>query len=174
MKIIAIVQARMGSVRFPNKVMRPICGTPMIGLLLRRLARARLVDQIVVATSEDPRNEPLVRYVRELGYGAYQGSENDVLDRYYQVATEAKADAIVRVTGDCPLIDAEIVDELIERFRASGVDYASNVEPPSYPDGLDTEVFTYAALKRAWEVATGVLEREHVTPYIREAGRFSQ
>ena len=174
MKIVAIVQARMGSTRFPNKVMRPICGMPMIGLLLERLAKARRCDQIVLATSENPRNEPLAAYVRELGYAVYRGSEDDVLDRYYQAAKESKADAVVRITGDCPLIDSALVDAVIARFLDSGVDYASNVSPPTYPDGLDTEVFSYRALETAWTQAKEYRQREHVTPFIRESGKFSQ
>src|ERR1700680_4899677 len=100
----------MSSTRFPNKVMRSICGTPMIGLLLARLAKAKLVDQIVLATPDGPRNEPLTRYVRELGYAVYQGSEDDVLDRYYRAAKAVRADMVVRITGDCPLVDPQVVD----------------------------------------------------------------
>jgi|CXWL01.1.fsa_nt_gi glutamate-1-semialdehyde 2,1-aminomutase len=174
MKTVAIVQARMGSTRFPNKVMQPICGIPMIGLLLERLAKAKRIDQIVLATSEDQRNEPLATYVRELGYSVYQGSEDDVLDRYYQAAKEAKADTVVRITGDCPLIDPVLVDAVIAMFLDSGVDYASNVSPPTYPDGLDTEVFSYQVLESAWNQAKLTQQREHVTPFIRESGKFSQ
>ena len=174
MKTVAIVQARMGSMRFPNKVMRPICGTPLIGLLLERLATAQRIDQIVLATSEDERSEPLAKYVRELGYAVYQGSENDVLDRYYQAAKKANADTVVRITGDCPLIDSALVDSVIARFLDSSVDYASNVSPPTYPDGLDTEVFSYQALETAWIQAKEFQQREHVTPFIRESGKFSQ
>lgn len=171
MKSVAIIQARMGSTRFPNKVMRPICGTPMIGLLLERLARAQRVDRIVVATSASVANDALERYVRELGFGVFRGSEDDVLDRYYQVAKQERADTVLRITGDCPLIDPGVVDAVVEEFSRSGADYASNVEPPTFPDGLDTEVFTFAALERAWREATSRHDREHVTPYIREPGR---
>lgn len=174
MKTVAIVQARMGSTRFPNKVMQPICGTPMIGLLLERLAKAKRIDQVVLATSKDQRNEPLAKYVRELGYAVYQGSEDDVLDRYYQAAKEAKADTVVRITGDCPLIDPVLVDAVIVRFLESGVDYVSNVSPQTYPDGLDTEVCSYQALERAWNQAKLPQQREHVTLFIRESGKFSQ
>ena len=174
MKTVAIVQARMGSIRFPDKVMRPICGTPMIGLLLKRLAKAKRIDQIVLATSEDQRNEPLAKYVRELGYLVYQGSEDDVLDRYYRAAKETKADTVVRITGDCPLIDPVLVDAVIARFLGSGVDYASNVSPATYPDGLDTEVFSYRALETAWKQAKEPHQREHVTPFIRASDKFSQ
>ena len=116
MKTVAIIQARMGSTRFPNKVMRTICGTPMIGLLLARLKNSKLVDQIVLATSEDPRNDPLAKYVRDLEYTVFRGSEDDVLDRYYQAAKEAEADSVVRITGDCPLIDPAIVDKVIAKL----------------------------------------------------------
>ena len=110
MKIVAIVQARMGSTRLPNKVMKPIGGTPMIELLLNRLARAKEVDQIIVATSIDEHNLPLVDHVRKLGYTCEQGSENDVLDRYVQAAKKHQAEVVVRITGDCPLVDPDLVD----------------------------------------------------------------
>ncbi|RXE55204.1 glutamate-1-semialdehyde aminotransferase [Methanoculleus taiwanensis] len=174
MKTVAIVQARMGSTRFPNKVLRPICGTPMIGLLLERLSKARHIDQIALATSKDPRNEPLAEYVRALGYEVYQGSEDDVLDRYHQAAKAAEADVVVRITGDCPLIDPEIIDAVVARFRETGVDYATNTMPPTYPDGLDIEVFTFEALETAWSQAKDTRHREHVTPYIRESEQFTR
>lgn len=162
----------MGSTRFPNKVMRPICGTPMIGLLLDRLGRAQCIDAIVVATSADPRNQPLADYVEALGFLVYRGSEADVLDRYYRAAEMARADVIVRVTGDCPLIDPGVVDAVCERFEGEPADYVSNIEPPTYPDGLDTEVFSFAALERAWHEARAPREREHVTPFLRESAQF--
>lgn len=174
MKTVAIVQARMGSTRLPNKVMKPIGGMPMIELLLARLACATEVDEIVVATSEDVRNQPLADHVEAKGYRCFRGSENDVLDRYLQAAKAASADIVVRITGDCPLIDPILVDEVIRRFKAGGVDYNSNISPPSYPDGLDTEVFTFAALERAAREANEAFHREHVTPYLREAGQFRQ
>ena len=145
MKIVVIVQARMGSTRLPNKVMKPIDGIPMIELLLSRLARATEVDQIIVATSVDERNLPLVEHVRKLGYICEQGSENDVLDRYMQAAKNHNADVIVRITGDCPLVDPELVDEVLRRFKIQDVDYLCNNYPPTYPDGLDIEVCTFKA-----------------------------
>ena len=174
MKTVAIIQARMGSTRFPNKVMRAICGTPMIGLLLARLKNSKLIDQIILATSEDSSNDPLVKYVREQGYSVFRGSEMDVLDRYYQAAKGAGADLVVRITGDCPLIDPALVDQVISKFLDSGVDYASNINPPTFPDGLDSEVFTFKALETAMCQAKSPEEREHVTPYITESGKFSQ
>jgi glutamate-1-semialdehyde 2,1-aminomutase len=174
MKTVAIVQARMGSTRLPNKVMKQISGVPMIELLLARLARATEVDEIAVATSEDIRNQPLAAHVAALGYRCYRGSENDVLDRYWQAAKAAAADVVVRITGDCPLIDPSLVDEAIRRFKAASVDYHSNTSPPSYPDGLDIEVFTFAALERAAREAEKAFDREHVTPFLRQAGQFRQ
>ncbi len=172
LKVVAIVQARMGSTRFPNKVMRPLAGLPMIGVLLERLSAAGRVQQIVLATSDQPKNAPLAAYVRSLGYVAVEGSENDVLDRYYRAAREVQADVVVRITGDCPLIDPAVVDEVVAKFLESGVDYASNVAPATFPDGLDTEVFAFAALETAWRDTQVPRDREHVTPYLRESGRF--
>jgi glutamate-1-semialdehyde 2,1-aminomutase len=172
MTTLAIVQARMGSTRLPNKVMRPIFGVPMIELLLARLSRAKQIDQIVLATSQDARNQPLVDHVRGLGYEVYQGSEDDVLDRYYQAASVYQPETVVRVTGDCPLIGAEVADRAISTFQQSKVDYLSNTSPPTYPDGLDIEVFTFDALAQSWKEACQSHEREHVTPYLRESGKF--
>lgn len=174
MRTVAIVQARMGSTRLPNKVLKPIGGVPMIELLLTRLARANQLDQIVVATADDPRNQPLADHVRKLGYHCHLGSETDVLDRYVGAARQARADVVVRITGDCPLVDPDLVDQAIMRFKSSEVDYLSNTSPPTYPDGLDVEVFTVAALETAWQETRKPFDREHVTPYLREQGRFTQ
>jgi glutamate-1-semialdehyde 2,1-aminomutase len=172
MKIVALVQARMGSTRLPNKVMKPICGIPMIELLLTRLARAKELNQIVVATSVDERNLPLVAHVRQLDYACEQGSENDVLDRYVQAAKKHQADVVVRITGDCPLVDPDLVDEVVRRFKTADVDYFSNTNPPSYPDGLDIEVCTFKALEQASQETGALFDREHVTPYLRKPGQF--
>jgi glutamate-1-semialdehyde 2,1-aminomutase len=172
MNVIAVVQARMGSVRFPNKVMQLIKGVPMIELLLDRLSMTPSIDKIILATSIDPRNRKLAKLVSKLGYELYQGSEDDVLDRYYQAAKVYEADVVVRITGDCPLIDPDVVETIIKSFDPSSLDYVSNVHPPTYPDGLDVEVFSFAALEKAWNEAVLPSEREHVTSYISESGRF--
>ncbi|MFN5817049.1 MAG: aminotransferase class III-fold pyridoxal phosphate-dependent enzyme, partial [Pseudanabaena sp.] len=172
MTTLAIIQARMGSTRFPNKVMRQILGVPMVELLLHRLAKAKYVDRIVLATSIASNNQALVNHVKGLGYEVYQGSEDDVLDRYYQAACAIQPEIVVRITGDCPLVDPEIVDLAITTFKQANVDYLSNVSPPSYPDGLDVEVFSFQSLKQAWQSANKPHEREHVTPYLRESGKF--
>ena len=167
MKVVALVQARMGSNRLPGKVMRKIGEVTMIELVLRRLSRATLIDQIVVATTLQPTDKQLADHVTSLGYAVSRGSEDDVLDRFYQAAAEHKADVVVRVTADCPLIDPAIVDTVIRAFLDQQVDYMSNVSPPTFPDGLDVEVFSFAALKRAADEATETPQREHVTPYLR-------
>jgi glutamate-1-semialdehyde 2,1-aminomutase len=172
MKVVAIVQARMGSTRLPNKVLKPIAGRPMIEVLLSRLARATEIDEIMVATSEGNQNKLLVDTVTLLGYQCYSGSENDVLDRFLKAARVASADVVVRITGDCPLTDPALVDDVIKRFKAADVDYFSNTSPPSFPDGLDIEVFTCEALERAARETDSSFDREHVTPYLRESGKF--
>lgn len=174
MKVVAVVQARMGSTRLPNKVMKPIAGVPMIALLLARLGRAKTLDQIVVATSTDPRNAPLIEHVRDLGIECVQGSENDVLDRYLQAGRAVDAEVMVRITGDCPLVDPGLVDEAVRRFIADDVDYLSNVSPATYPDGLDIEVFRFAALERAARETNDPFDHEHVTPYLRRDDLFTQ
>jgi glutamate-1-semialdehyde 2,1-aminomutase len=172
-KVVAIVQARMGSSRLPGKVMRPIEGVPMIGLLLARLGRAAMLDGVVVATSDAPENSPLVEYVRSLGIQCFVGSELDVLDRYHRAAVQVDADVVVRITGDCPLVDPGLVDRAISGFLESGADYFSNITPPTYPDGLDIEVFRFQALESTAKESTKAHDREHVTPYLRESGLFT-
>jgi glutamate-1-semialdehyde 2,1-aminomutase len=164
----------MSSIRFPNKVMQAICQTPMIGLLFKRLSNAKHIDQIVLATSKDPCNDSLAKYIQELNYTVFRGSEDDVLDRYYRAAKEAEADSVVRITGDCPLVDPVLVDEVIAKFLDADVDYVSNVAPPTFPDGLDIEVFSFQALEVAWSKAKTPKEREHVTPFILESEKFSR
>ena len=172
-QIIAIVQARMGSTRLPRKVMLPI-GTniPMIEILLSRLSHSKEIDQVIVATSTDHRNKPLVEHVKGLGFDVFQGSERDVLQRYYQAASSYSPDAIVRITGDCPLVDPEVVDLVVKQYKSTGADYVSNVIPQTYPDGLDVEVFSMKSLIAACEQAETSFQREHVTPYIRDSGNF--
>lgn len=172
MKVVAIVQARMGSTRLPNKVMKPLMGVPMIELLLERLSKSNQIDQIVLATSSDSKNAPLVEHVERLGYTCIRGSETDVLDRFLAAARQVHADVVVRITGDCPLIDAALVDQTIERFNTGNVDYLSNTSPATYPDGLDTEVFSMQALERAGRETQDPFDHEHVTPYLRRHGLF--
>lgn len=143
-------------------------------MLLERLSRSRRIDRIAVATTTAPADAELAALVAGLGYPVYRGSEADVLDRYYQAAREQQADVVVRITGDCPLVDPDVVDCVVARYLAGGAEYVSNVAPPTFPDGLDTEVFSFAALERAWREASAPPEREHVTIFLRESGRVTQ
>ena len=173
MRTLAIVQARMGSTRLPNKVMLPINGVPLIELLLHRLALAKRIDHIIVATSNSHGDKPLAAYVCGLGYEVFEGSENDVLERFYQAAKAHEPEIVVRITGDCPLVDPELVDAMIAFFVTQEVDYLSNGNPPTFPDGLDAEVFTFSSLQQAVRNTVTSDEREHVTPFIRESGLFT-
>ena len=174
MKVVAIIQARMGSTRLPNKVMMKINHIPMIELLISRLSNSKYIDQIVLATSNNKNNTPLINHVESLGYKVFSGEDNDVLDRYFQAAKIFKANAIVRITGDCPLIDSFLVDEVIEGFIDLNADYASNREPPTYPDGLDVEVISNKALEDASKKAKEDFQREHVTPYIINSNTYKK
>ncbi|MGP0098992.1 MAG: aminotransferase class III-fold pyridoxal phosphate-dependent enzyme [Terriglobales bacterium] len=165
--VVAIIQARMGSSRLPGKSLAEIEKRPMLWHVIERVKRARLVDRVVVATSVAPADDAIENMCRENEVRCYRGSESDVLDRFYHAALAEKPAKVVRITADCPLIDPEVVDRVVARFERGDLDYASNVMVRSYPDGLDTEVFSFSALERAWHEATKTSEREHVTPYLR-------
>jgi len=172
MKVVAIVQARAGSIRFPNKVMNLIVGLPMIEIILKRLSKSKQIDQIILATSVESKNKNLIKHVEGLGFLCIAGSEFDVLERYIHAAQECEAEVIVRITGDCPLVDPDLVDECVEKFKLYGVDYFSNTLKPTFPDGLDIEVFKFSVLKKIGEKAIKPTHREHVTPYIKESNLF--
>ena len=173
MKIVAIVQARMGSTRLPGKVLKKIVGIPALEILLKRLSRSKLIGEICLATSQNIENDQLCDAVEEMGYRVVRGSETDVLQRFYDAAVATSADIIVRITGDCPVIDPYLVDQAIQKFLDSDADYVSNVDPPTFPDGLDIEVFSMQALLTATLSATSEYDREHVTPFIRN-GNFKR
>ena len=168
--ILAIIQARMGSSRLPGKVLLDLAGRPVLWHAVERVRKARRVEQVSVATTLAPGDESIRRFCAKNEITCFAGSENDVLDRYWQAALSAGAgpgDGIVRITADCPLIDPEVIDQVIAAFLSSGADYVSNVNPPTFPDGLDVEVFSFSALRIAWREAALQSEREHVTPYLR-------
>lgn len=174
MKIVAIVQARMSSIRFPKKVMQPIGTIPMIEVLLRRLQKAKTIDEIVLATSKKPSNKILIDHIKNIGFKYFIGSENDVLKRYINAADKYNADVVVRITGDCPLVDPLVVDECVYKFKKFKVDYCSNINPPTFPDGLDVEVIRLSALKKSATESSHISNKEHVTKYIRETNSFSK
>jgi glutamate-1-semialdehyde 2,1-aminomutase/spore coat polysaccharide biosynthesis protein SpsF len=165
--IIAIIQARMGSSRFPGKTLADLAGRPMLSRVAERVSQSRAIDKVVVATSIAVGDDPIAEFCAKEGVLCFRGSEDDVLDRFYRAAKEHGADVVVRITADCPLIDAAVIDRVVERFQSGDCDYASNVLHYTYPDGLDTEVFSMAALAEAWREAKKPSEREHVTPYLR-------
>lgn len=168
-KVLAIIQARMSSTRLPGKVLLPIVdGKGALELMLERVCRAKTLHKIVVATTTSSCDDRIADLCEHLGYEYFRGSEEDVLDRYYQTALAfGPGRIIVRLTGDCPLHDPQVIDKVVESFVNSDADYASNIEPPTYPDGLDVEIFTFEALRKAWRNAKLSSEREHVTIYIR-------
>lgn len=166
MKTIAIIQARMGSTRLPGKVLKRLAGDTVLGHVVRRVRLAKRLDGICIATTESPTDEPIVAEAARLGVSCWRGSEQDVLDRYFDAAQASGADIIVRVTSDCPLFDGALLDEMLAVFQAApGLDYLSNVQARRFPRGLDAEIFTFTALTRAHREATRQHEREHVTPY---------
>jgi spore coat polysaccharide biosynthesis protein SpsF len=163
----AIVQARMSSTRLPGKTLADVEGEPMLALLLRRLRRAQNIGEIVVATSVEAADDPIARLAHSLGVGVSRGPCEDVLERYL-VAIGDRSGPIVRITGDCPLIDPAIVDDTVERFRSvPGCAYASNIQPRTFPDGLDVEVFAAATLRAVARERLDSADREHVTSAIR-------
>ncbi|MDR2522913.1 MAG: glycosyltransferase family protein [Synergistaceae bacterium] len=167
-KVVAVIQARMTSTRLPGKVMMPVLGKPLLGYELERAARAERISKIVVATTVNAADDVVARCAESLGFGVYRGSEDNVLERYHAAALAGSADVVVRLTADCPLIDPAVMDRVAAALLESDdLDYVSNTfGRRTYPRGLDTEVFTFAALDRAWREGRLPSEREHVTPYI--------
>lgn len=172
MKVLAITQARFSSTRLPGKVLLPLGQGSVLDLHLKRLKKAKLINQFVVATTEEPEAELIKAIATRQGCDAFNGNLTDVLDRFYQAAKKYKPDVIVRITSDCPLIDSFYIDDLLEKFKANKVDYAANCVEATLPDGMDAEVFTFESLELAWKNAKKNSEREHVTPYIRDSGKF--
>ncbi len=162
----------MSSHRLKGKVLRPILGVPMLARQVERVRRARCLDDLLVATSCGSEDNVIAELCAGLGIGCHRGSLDDVLDRFYAAAKAAEADHVVRLTGDCPLIDPEIIDAVIALHLEGGFDYTSNAHPPTYPDGLDVEVMRFACLEQAWRQADLPSEREHVTPYLYDRGLF--
>lgn len=164
--IIAVVQARSGSTRLPGKVLLKLAGKSVLEHIVARASKSRYIKEVIVATTILKEDLMIVKLCSLKGIRVYCGSENDVLDRYYQVGRLYGADHIVRITADCPLIDPSVIDKVAEFHLKSKADYTANVVQYSYPDGEDTEIFTFATLKKAWKKGILSSEREHVTPYI--------
>ncbi len=161
-----IIQARTGSTRLPNKVLLRLQGKSVLERVVQRVRESRKIDKVVIATTTQKKDDRIVNICKKLNIDYFRGSENDVLDRYYQAVKLFGVDSIVRITADCPMIDPDIIDKVIDLYKKEKLDYASNVIPPTFPDGLDVEVFSQKALKKSWKEAKLKSEREHVTVYM--------
>ena len=168
MNVVAIIQARMRSSRFPGKMLASLCNRPVLGWTVGRVEMAQCVDKVAVATSESTEDDDLADWCVSNGITVFRGSEQDVLDRFYRCAQKFHASHVVRLTGDCPLLDPDIVDQVVRlAIEDTDVEYASNVEPLTYPEGMSVEVMPFHSLETAWRESTLKSHREHVTPYIR-------
>ena len=169
----AVVQARMGSTRLPGKVLMQAAGKPLLAHLLERLGRARSLETVLVATSDDARDDPIAALCSQLGVPVFRGSERDVLDRYYQAARGLGLDLVVRITADCPLVDPAIVDAMVQYAidHRGEFDLVTNRRPLTFPDGLDLDVIPIDTLAEAWREAREPMQREHVIPWFWDTGR---
>jgi spore coat polysaccharide biosynthesis protein SpsF len=166
--IVTIVQARVSSTRLPGKAMLPLCGEPLLLRMIDRVMKAKLVGNVVVATTTDVEDDAIVGLCEKNRIDVYRGSKSDLLNRHYQVANKYKATAVVKIPSDCPLIDPAIIDNVIQFYFNNKFDYVSNLHPATYPDGNDVEIMSFAALEQAWENAIAPMELEHTTPYLWE------
>ncbi|MDC0043751.1 aminotransferase class III-fold pyridoxal phosphate-dependent enzyme [Candidatus Pelagibacter sp.] len=164
--IVAIIQARVNSSRLYSKVLKKIAGKSILELIICRLSKSTKITKIVVATSKNQKDKKIIKLCKKMQVNYFKGSEKNVLSRYYNAAKKYKADFIVRITADCPLIDPKVVDQVIAYFFKNNVDYCSNIHPPTYPDGLDVEIFSFKALENSFKNANSNFEKEHVTPFI--------
>lgn len=166
MKTVAIIQARMGSTRLPGKVLKPLGGQTVLWWVVERVKASARIDEIVVATTTAPEDDAIVEEVRKNDVLTYQGSVKDVLSRYYESAQSRKADIIVRLTSDCPMLDPSVIDRVVKTREINDADYCSNALKRSFPHGADVEAFTFESLQKAYLYGHKSSEREHVTPYI--------
>ncbi|WEA39920.1 glycosyltransferase family protein [Lysinibacillus fusiformis] len=165
MRIVAIIQARMGSTRLPGKILKKVNGRPLLSYQLERLQQSNHINDLVIATTLNEKDDLIVEFCKKNNILWFRGSEKDVLARYYKTAKTFKADAIVRITSDCPIIDVQVVDKTIQYFVDNNYEYVSNTVDRTYPRGLDTEAFTFEALEKAYKEAVMERDREHVTSY---------
>ena len=171
-QVAVILQARTGSSRLPGKVLADLAGRPMLAFLVERLKRCSAVDRVLLATTDSPEDDALASLGEKLGLTVCRGSKNDVLSRYALAAEQTDASVLVRITGDCPFIDPVLLEQMIDDFCSQDIDYFSNCLFPTYPDGLDIEVFTRRSLLLAQAECADPYQREHVTPWIQKCGRF--
>jgi spore coat polysaccharide biosynthesis protein SpsF len=170
LKVITVVQARMGSTRLPGKVMLPLAGKPLILRMIERINSAKYCGEIIAAITFDEDDDPIAEACRQNKIALFRGHPTDLIDRHLNIAKKYNADAVVKIPSDCPLIDPDIVDKVIKFYidNSTSLDYVSNLHPATYPDGNDVEIFSISALEKAWEEAEKGFEREHTTPYFWE------
>lgn len=171
-----IIQARIGSTRLPGKVLKSFNGKSVLWHVINRVSKSKYINNVIIATTTEEKDDIIYNYCNQNNIPVFRGSENDVLDRYYQCAKKYKMTDIVRITADCPLHDAAIIDKVIEKYLDEnlGFDYVSNTFEYTYPDGMDVEVFSFKVLEEAWKNAALLSEREHVTPYIRKNPNYKK
>lgn len=174
MNIVAIIQARFGSTRLPGKVMMKVREKTLLEVLLCRLSKSKYITQFVIATTNNPEDDVICKEAERLNVSYFRGSQNDVLDRYYKAALTEKSDIVLRITGDCPLIDPKIVDEVVSELLVKDFDICGNTYPATFPDGLDVEAFRFSVLEETWKKAHTAYDREHVTPYMHNSKRFNE
>ena len=174
LKNLLVIQARMGSKRLPGKVMLKIGKYRIIELLFKRLSKAKMVDQIIVATSISPNNDSFCKFLTNKKIKFIRGSEQNVLQRFIDAAKSYNPEYIIRITADCPFLDSKMLDKMIRIFEKNKIDYLSNSNPPTFPDGLDIEIISYEALKRANKLAKSKYDREHVTTFIKKKKFFKK
>lgn len=168
MKIIATIEARMASSRLPGKVLMEAAGTPMLYHLLKRLSKAQFIDDFIIATTDNPKDDQIINFANSHNFKFFRGSEDDVMSRVIGAAEFMNAELVVEITGDCPLIDPSIVDQVISTFLNNDVEYVSNVDVRSFPDGMDVQVFSLKTLKKSASLTKDEKDREHVTLHIRK------
>ncbi|MDD5431174.1 MAG: glycosyltransferase family protein [Candidatus Pacebacteria bacterium] len=166
MKIVTVIQSRMNSRRLPGKALLDLRGTSALQRVLERIKPSKYVQEIYLATTADPSDDILEQWAAKNGIKCYRGSTTDVLSSYYQIIKKTGADGVVRITGDCPLIDYEIIDKVFEAFLAGDCDCATNTTPPTFPDGLDVEIFSSKAIEKSQQEAKSDFEKEHINVYI--------
>ena len=180
-KVVAIIQARMGSTRLPGKVLLQIKDKPILWHIVNRLKFSKYINSVVISTSTSQSDDDIELFTKKNNIDYFRGSENDVLDRMYKTALKFSADIIIRITGDCPFVDPFLIDELIKLFNSQKYDYIGiatgagviNMKENKYPDGLDAECFSFETFKKTWKNAKSPVDREHVTPYMwKVKGRF--
>ena len=171
-KIVAIVQARLTSTRFKNKIFQKIGNLTIIEIILERLKKSKLIDQIVFAIPSSKSNDKLYEFLKKNHCSIFRGQEKNVLNRYFYAAKKFKANTIIRITSDCPLVDSKLIDKMLKIYLDEKPDYLSNIVPPTFPDGFDVEIFSFKSLKTAKNKASTVQELEHVTPYLKNSNKF--